>query len=167
MDTRVCLCRPGHRLAAGLLEKVEQAVGALFDELPTQVLLRVKAGLLAISPAEYEVLREVLRGRQASEIAATLGCSKGVAEKHWNQVLKRCGSRRAELVRACHILDDDPQLAAYLKRLPPKSQGARFRRVAERPREIPDPSTLQRAVDDWVTAMPPTRRDRNRTGPLR
>lgn len=124
-------------VAEGVAARHYAGMGVLFEDLPTATILKVKTGLLAMTPADYELLKDVLRGLDFRAIGERTGRPSHTPSALWVQFTKRCGgASRMDIVRACQVLENDAQVVAYIAALPPWRPGTRPRRRPVVPREI-------------------------------
>jgi hypothetical protein len=115
-------------------------MGVLFDEVTADVLLRVKIGLLAMTHADYEMLRDVLRGRDFKTIGERIGRPEHTSSGLWAQFKARCGgASRMDIIRARQVLENDPQVVAYVAALTQWRPGTWPRRRPVLPHELQQP----------------------------
>ena len=87
-------------------------MNSFIEDVSPQQLEAARAGYLALTKREIEILQHLIRGETAAESAQQLSISRRTAELHRGHVLEKLGAKSAlQVVRLVALLEKSGALA--------------------------------------------------------
>ena len=89
----------------------------MLDRISDQTVQLAKDGILTLSHSEFKVLRGMLNGLSAEEIAKEIGLTKLTVQFYCKVILRRTRTNRIVLARIAYLLEEDPQVSRYAQQI--------------------------------------------------